>query len=138
MIASIGGTGTFSVAANRSVRQRERRDGREQAANTLQENQQRQHEQRVMGIEYAGVVRDIRGPGRCRPGPPCPGEGGGGNSTVALRLPAERVIVTDVDLCMRWIQGRYFALDSVNSMSPGFHVLLIAASVGPYNRRTAK
>ena len=63
---------------------------------------------------------------------------GGGNSTVALRLPAERVIVTDVDPCMRWTEGRYFARDSVNSMSPGFHVLLIAASVGPYNRRTAK
>jgi hypothetical protein len=55
MIASIGGPRTFSVAANRSVRQRERLDGREQAANTLQENQQRQHEQRVMGIEYAGL-----------------------------------------------------------------------------------
>jgi hypothetical protein len=51
MIASIGGTGTFSVAANRSVRQREHRDGREQAASTLHENQQRQHEQRVMEIE---------------------------------------------------------------------------------------
>jgi len=63
---------------------------------------------------------------------------GGGNSTVALRLPAERVIVTDVDPCMRWTEGRYFARDSVNSMSPGFHVLLIAASVGPYKRRTAK
>jgi len=48
MIASIGGTGTFSVAANRSVRQRERRDGREQTARTLHENQQRQHEQQVI------------------------------------------------------------------------------------------
>ena len=63
---------------------------------------------------------------------------GGGNSTVALRLRAEPVVVTDIDPCMRWIEGRYFARDSVNSMSPGFHVLLIAASVGPYNRRTAK
>ena len=63
---------------------------------------------------------------------------GGGNSTVALRLPAERVIVTDVDLCMRCIEVRYSVRDSVNSMSPGFHVLLIAASVGPYKRRTAK
>ena len=63
---------------------------------------------------------------------------GGGSSTVALRMRTESVIVTDIDPCMRWFEGRYFARDSVNSMSPGFHVLLIAASVGPYNRRTAK
>jgi len=48
MIGPIGGTVTSSVAANRSVRQRERRDGREQAAGTLHENQQRPHEQQLI------------------------------------------------------------------------------------------
>jgi len=54
MIASTGRAATLgqpSVSANRPVRQRERRDSREQAASTLHGNQQRQHEQRVMGIE---------------------------------------------------------------------------------------
>jgi hypothetical protein len=56
---------------------------------------------------------------------------GGGNSTVALRLASPYESASLLDHCLCGCEGRYLSLDVVNSMSPGFQVLLIAASVGP-------
>lgn len=63
---------------------------------------------------------------------------GGGISTVALGLAAACKAASPLDPVLRAGDGRYFTPAVVSSMSPGFQVLLIAASVGPYSLRIAK
>jgi len=78
------------------------------------------------------VDRDVAAPAHRAP------VKGGGISTVALGLAATAKAASPLDPPLRAGVGRYSTPAVVNSMSPGFQVLLIAASVGPYSLRIAK